>query len=122
MHSSPSSPSLTAAVRVLNSHTNASITGASDSLRCVHCGGLGIVTALKGLLCQIASIPSVLDSNILKSYNKGDPGIVVHSAAAAARAAAAGRRTGPKLPTERVARTRMAGFARQRIAPCVLFG
>jgi len=61
MHSSSSIPSLTVAVRVFDSRTNASSTGASKSPWFVYCGNLNVMTVLGGTLCHIASIPSVLD-------------------------------------------------------------
>ena len=73
MYSSSSSPSLTMTVRILNSHTNASSTDASESPWCVCCGNLNITTALGGVLCQIASIPYVLGSDVLKSFTFSSP-------------------------------------------------
>ena len=75
MHSSSSSPSLTMTVRVLNSRTNASSTGASESPWCVSCGNLNIMTALGGVIGQIdtISIPYVSGLNVLKSFTFSFP-------------------------------------------------
>jgi len=73
MHSSSSSPSLTVAVRVLYSLTNASSTGASESQWCVCCGNLDIMTVLGGVLCQITSIQYVLGLDVLKSFACSPP-------------------------------------------------
>ena len=56
-------------MRVLISRTNASSTGASESPLCVCCGNLNI----GGVLCQITSIPYVLDLYILKSFACSSP-------------------------------------------------
>jgi len=73
MHSSSSSPSLTMTVRILNFRTIATGTGASESPWCVCCGNLIIMTALGGVPCQIASIPYVLGSDVLKSFTFSSP-------------------------------------------------
>jgi len=54
------SSSLTVLVRVLNNQG----TGASESLWCICCGNLNIMTVLGGVFCQITSIPSILDMDI----------------------------------------------------------
>jgi len=68
MYSPSSSTSPTVAVRVLNNHTHASSTDASENPWCVFCINLNITTALEGVLYQVASILYVLDLDYVESF------------------------------------------------------